>query len=145
MIMKSTSILLFILIPLLTRSQVVDTLNSKSMTSDTKKSALIKTSATNQHKETMPEFPGGMQELSRFIGKNISIPKDGSGKSLRGKSIIRFTVDSLGKVKNPTAVMYTHPFLRDEAIRVIKSLPKWKPGTRDGKPLNVEMVLPVTF
>jgi protein TonB len=145
MIMKSTLILLLILIPLLTQSQVVDTLNSKRVTSDTKKSTLTKNRVTVQHKETLPEFPGGIEELNRFIGKNISLPKDGAGKYIQGKAIVKFTVDSLGLVKNPTALMYTHPFLRDEAIRIIKSLPRWKPGTRDGKPLNVEMVLPVTF
>ena len=143
--MKSTFLLLLILIPLLTQSQMVDTLNSKRMTSDPKKTTLTKNRAIVQHKEKLPEFPGGMEELNRFIGKNISHTKDGAGKYIRGKAIVRFTVDSLGLVKNPTSVMYTHPFLRDEAIRIFKSLPKWKPGTMDGKPLNVEMVLPVTF
>ena len=143
--MKSILLALFILIPLLTQSQVIDTLNSKRMTNDTKKSSSNKNRATVKQKETLPEFPGGMEALNRFITKNISIPKDGAGKSILGKAMVRFTVDSLGLVKNPTPVMFTHPFLRDEAIRIIKSLPKWKPGTRDGKPLNVEMVLPVSF
>jgi protein TonB len=153
--MKLTLLMFLILISLWAQSQVVDTLNSKRMINDPKKTTLTKNRDSSnttrksreivQHKETSPEFPGGMQELNRFIGKNISHPKDGAGKYITGKAIVRFTVDSLGLVKNPTAVMYTHPFLRDEAIRVFKSVPKWKPGTRDGKPLNVEMVLPVTF
>ena len=86
-----------------------------------------------------------MEELRRFINKNITRPKDLDGKYIQGKVLVRFTVDTLGLVKNPTIVMSSHPFIRDEAIRVIKSLPKWKPGTSDGKPLNVEMVIPITF
>ena len=153
--MKSTLIVLFFLIPLWIHSQVIDTLNAKGLSSDTTKTALTKNRNSSnadrksnkivKPKETLPEFPGGMEELRRFINKNITRPKDLDGKYIQGKVLVRFTVDTLGLVKNPTIVMSSHPFIRDEAIRVIKSLPKWKPGTSDGKPLNVEMVIPITF
>ena len=80
--------------------------------------------------EEMPEFPGGMAECLKFIGKNIKYPTIAQENGVQGRVIIMRSVD---------------PYLDKEALRVIKMMPKWKPGKQRGKAVRVKYTVPVTF
>ncbi|MBR5644876.1 MAG: TonB family protein [Salinivirgaceae bacterium] len=103
--------------------------------------------------EHMPEFPGGDLELRKFIAANIKYPEEAKAKGLSGKVFVQFIIDKNGDVVNPKIARGIDPILDNEAIRVIQSLPKWKPGEQskriDGEkvwvPKNVSWTVPVEF
>ena len=95
--------------------------------------------------ENMPQFPGGRQALQKYIAKNIKYPKRAQQEKAEGKVFVNFVVDKQGNVKNVKIIKGAQIDLNNEAIRVIKSLPKWKPGTQKRKPVNVSYTVPISF
>lgn len=95
--------------------------------------------------EEMPSFPGGDTELFRFIYDNIKYPELAKENNIQGKVILRFCVTYRGKVDQVSVVRGVDPSLDEEAIRVIKMLPLWKPGKQGGKPVNVWYSVPISF
>lgn len=95
--------------------------------------------------EQMPEFPGGMQECLKFLGKNIRYPEAARKDKIEGRVIVQFIIDKDGKVIEPSIARSISPELDNEALRVIKLMPKWKPGTQRGKAVKVQFTMPVTF
>lgn len=95
--------------------------------------------------EEMPSFPGGDTELFKFIYENIKYPEVAKENNIQGKVILRFCVTYKGTVDQVSVVRGVDPTLDDEAIRVIKMLPLWKPGKQGGKPVNVWYSVPISF
>ncbi len=96
--------------------------------------------------ETMPEFPGGMQALWKFIEDNLQYPKDAGEINVQGRSIIQFTVEKDGSITDIEVVRSVgHPSFDKEAVRVIKMMPKWKPGSQNGTIVRCKYTVPVTF
>jgi protein TonB len=95
--------------------------------------------------EEMPEFPGGMAECMKFLGKNIKYPTISQENGVSGKVIVQFVVNKDGSVVDPVVVRSVDPYLDKEALRVISTMPKWKPGKQRGKPVRVRYTVPVTF
>lgn len=95
--------------------------------------------------EEMPEFPGGMAECLKFLGKNIKYPTISQENGVQGKVIVQFVVNRDGSIVDPVVVRSVDPYLDKEALRVIKTMPKWKPGKQRGKPVRVKYTVPVTF
>lgn len=95
--------------------------------------------------EEMPEFPGGMDKLLEYLGKNIKYPSDAKEQGIQGRSIIEFVVNKDGSIVDPKVVHSLHPKCDEEAMRVIKTMPKWKPGKQRGKPVRVKYTVPVQF
>lgn len=95
--------------------------------------------------EVAPVFPGGIQALSSFIANNVRYPSDAEKDGIGGKVIVRFVVNSKGKVVDPEIVQSVYPSLDKEALRVISLLPKWEPGKQGGKNVNVKFALPISF
>lgn len=95
--------------------------------------------------ENMPEFPGGDMEMRKFIALNIKYPEEAKAKKIQGKVFVQFIVDKNGDVVNPKVARGVDPILDKEAIRVVQSLPKWKPGSQGGKAVNVSYTVPITF
>ena len=103
--------------------------------------------------EHMPEFPGGDIALRKFIADNIIYPQEAISKGIQGKVFVQFVINKEGDVVNAKIARGIDPTLDNEAIRVIQSLPKWKPGEQskriDGEkvwvPKNVSFTVPVTF
>lgn len=92
-----------------------------------------------------PSFPGGMQEMMKFISENRKYPAEAKAKDIHGKVIVAFVVErdgSLSDVKIRRGIGYG---CDEEAIRLIKSMPKWTPGKQNGKAVRVSFMLPVTF
>ena len=95
--------------------------------------------------EQMPEFPGGFGACMNFLARNMRYPKDAFIKGEEGRVIVQFVINRNGKVSDIEIVQSVSPSLDAEARRVIKSMPKWKPGTQNGKPVRVRFTLPLVF
>jgi TonB family protein len=96
--------------------------------------------------ETMPEFQGGGQDaMVAWIVANIKYPAEAYKAKIIGKVLVDFMVSKTGKVKNVTVSKSVHPLLDAEAIRVISSMPDWKPATQGGKGVDVQFKVPVEF
>ena len=95
--------------------------------------------------EEMPEFPGGMGECMKFLGKNIKYPTISQENGVQGRVIVQFVVNRDGSIVDPVVVRGVDPYLDKEALRVISSMPKWKPGKQRGKAVRVKYTVPVTF
>jgi len=97
--------------------------------------------------EKMPEFPGGMNALNQFIKENLRYPEEAVKKKIQGAVVVQFAVMKDGSVDKDKVTVYVpaHPLLDDEAVRVVKLLPKWKPGRLNGKEVNSYYIVPVTF
>ena len=96
--------------------------------------------------ESMPEFPGGQQALFKFISDNLKYPTIAQENGIQGRVICQFIVNKDGSISGVEVTRSGgDPSLDKEAIRIIKSMPKWKPGYQRGKPARVKYTLPVTF
>ena len=95
--------------------------------------------------EVMPEFPCGEAGLLKYIEVNTIYPEEARNKSLEGKVFINFLVSKTGEVQNVKVAKGIDPLLDNEAIRVVQSMPKWKPATQRGKPVEVSFSLPIAF
>lgn len=95
--------------------------------------------------EVMPEFPGGMAECLKYLGKNIKYPTIAQENGVQGRVIVQFVVNRDGSIVDPVVVRSVDPYLDKEALRVIQTMPKWKPGMQRGKPVRVKYTVPVTF
>ena len=96
--------------------------------------------------ESMPEFPGGPQTMMRYIGENIKYPVIAQENGIQGRVICQFVVNKDGSIVDVVVVRSSGDASLDkEAVRVINSMPKWKPGKQRGKPVRVKYTIPVNF
>lgn len=95
--------------------------------------------------ETMPEFPGGNQQLLQYLMEHMQYPADAVAAGKGGRVLVSFVIDKEGNVTNPTVMKGVSEPLDKEALRVVSGMPKWTPGTQDGKAVDVKYVIPVTF
>ena len=95
--------------------------------------------------EEMPEFPGGTEALFKFIYDNIQYPQIALENSIEGNVIVRFCVNYKGAIEQVSIIRGIDPSLDTEAIRLINTLPAWKPGRQAGNPVNVWYTLRVQF
>ena len=95
--------------------------------------------------EQNPEFPGGMEELNKFLNNNIKYPIIAQENGIQGRVIIRFVVSRTGEISDIQVLRGVDPSLDKEAVRVVQSMPKWVPGRQRGKPVPVYFTLPVQF
>ena len=95
--------------------------------------------------EEQPEFPGGQAALMEYLRKNIKYPSICRENNIQGRVLIQFVVNRDGSIVDPEVVRSVDPHLDKEALRVISSMPKWKPGLQRGKPVRVKFTVPVNF
>ena len=95
--------------------------------------------------EEQPMFPGGMDELMKFLQTNIRYPKEAQERGLQGRVIVQFVVNKDGSISDENVVKSVDPQLDAEALRIVRSMPNWTPGKQRGKPVRVRFTLPVTF
>lgn len=93
--------------------------------------------------DSMPEFPGGMDSLFAFIRKNLRYPN--LDQCFQGRVVIRFVVTKEGKIKQPKIMKGVVPEADEEALRVVRLMPDWIPGRRNGSAVNVYYMVPVSF
>ena len=92
-----------------------------------------------------PEFIGGESAINNFIAKNLKYPVVAEENGIQGKVVVGFAVERDGSITDVKIVRGVDPSLDREAMRVIKLMPKWNPGMRDGEYVRIETTLPVTF
>lgn len=95
--------------------------------------------------EDMPEFPGGELALRKFITNAVKYPVIAQENGIQGKVYVNFVVDTDGSVTNARIARGVDPSLDKEALRVVNSLPKWKPGKQRGKAVKVSYTVPINF
>jgi periplasmic protein TonB len=95
--------------------------------------------------EENPEFPGGNAALFKFISENLVYPRDAQDNNIQGRVILKFVVNPDGSVDRIEVLRGVDPLLDNEAIRVVKTLPKFRPGKQGGVPVHVWFTLPVLF
>jgi len=95
--------------------------------------------------EDMPEFPGGEAALRAYIANSIKYPVIAQENGIQGKVYVTFVVGKDGSVSNATIARGVDPSIDKEALRVVNSLPKWKPGKQRGKAVNVSYTVPINF
>jgi TonB family protein len=95
--------------------------------------------------EQMPMFPGGEAGLLRYLQENIQYPPEAAKNNVQGRVILQFVVDKTGQVGEVKILRSVSEELDAEAVRVVKTLPKFEPGRQDGQPVSVWYTLPVSF
>ncbi len=95
--------------------------------------------------DEMPEFPGGMASLLKFINTSVKYPVIAQENGIQGKVIITFVIDKTGEVTNVQIFRGIDPALDAEALRVVKTLPRWKPGKQKGNVVRVNYNVPINF
>lgn len=95
--------------------------------------------------EEMPKYPGGIPELMKFISENISYPQDAINNNIQGRVILKFVVNTDGSIDRIQILRGIDASLDNEAIRVVKTLPRFTPGKQSGVPVPVWFSLPVLF
>lgn len=95
--------------------------------------------------EVLPEYPGGDEARNEYLVKNIRYPKAERKNGIQGLVIIQFIVEKDGSLTNIRVLKGENPNLNQEAMRVIKEMPSWKPGSQNGENVRVYMNLPIRF
>jgi TonB family protein len=96
--------------------------------------------------QLMPEFPGGQENMMKFLSTELKYPEKCRDQKIEGRVVIQFVVDKNGRVRNVKSMKEgVDPLLVKEALRVVSAMPKWNPGVQNGEAVNTEMTLPVSF
>lgn len=96
--------------------------------------------------EQMPEFAdGGLPGLMRYLSRNIRYPAIAIAKHIQGQVTVQFIVDRDGSIADATVIQGVNAYLDREALHVIRNMPPWKPGIREGEPVRVRCTIPVIF
>ena len=120
------------------RKQVVSTLIKKEQEVD--ESEIYYTTV-----QEMPEFPGGLSSLADYLRENIKYPQLAQESGIQGRVFVSFIVETDGSVSNVSVLRSVGGGCDEEAVRVVKAMPKWKPGKHEGKTVRVSHVLPINF
>ena len=107
--------------------------------------ATYKEDTVYQTVEEMPEFPDGIEGLMDYVAQNVKYPESAKENNLQGRVIVKFVIEKDGSVSNVEVGRGWGNELDDEAVRVVKAMPKWKPGKQDGQPVRVSFMLPINF
>lgn len=95
--------------------------------------------------QELPEYPGGMVEFMKWLTKNLKYPPTALKDKIQGKVMVSFIVNTDGSISDVKVVQNAHRLLETEALRVIRSMPKWKPGMDHGKICRTMIAIPVVF
>ena len=95
--------------------------------------------------EKMPEFPGGEEKLYKYLRDNLKYPDMATQQNIQGKVYVQFVVEKDGSIANPKVLRDIGGGCGDEALRVVRAMPKWNPGIQRTKKVRVQYTLPVNF
>ena len=95
--------------------------------------------------EKLPEFPGGMVEFMKWLTKNLHYPVLAQKQRLEGKVVVSFIINKDGSITNEKVERSVDPLLDQEALRVVRMMPKWKPGIDKNKPCRTLFAIPINF
>lgn len=92
-----------------------------------------------------PNFPGGKEELFKYLAYNMIYPADAAKNKVEGRVLVTFVIEHDGSISNVNVVNSVYPSLDKEAIRVVSEMPKWIPGKANRKTVRVKYTIPITF
>ena len=92
-----------------------------------------------------PSFPGGREELFKYLTYNVKYPIDAAKNKIEGRVLVTFVVEHDGSISNVDVANSVYPSLDKESIRVVSGMPKWIPGKANGKTVRVKYTIPITF
>lgn len=92
-----------------------------------------------------PEFKGGAAKLGKYITANLVYPKEAIRHGITGTINVKFTVTADGEISGAQLVNTLHPLLDDEALRIVKAMPRWTPGLQDNEKADFSFTLPIEF
>lgn len=120
---------------------------SSAVDNNERKTVTVETVRQPKNSEgiVMPRFPSGEAALMAYLANNLVYPKDAAKDGVQGKVLVQFLVDKDGYVSGAAVVKGVHELLDAEALRVISQMPKWIPGSFEGEPVQMNLVLPVQF
>ena len=95
--------------------------------------------------EELPEFPGGASEFMKWLTKNLRYPVQAQQRKLQGKVVAQFIVNKDGTISNIELVKRVDPSLDNEALRVLRLMPRWKAGQQNEKPCRTQVCIPIVF
>ncbi|MBO4574549.1 MAG: TonB family protein [Bacteroidales bacterium] len=95
--------------------------------------------------EVQPKYPGGINAMYEFIQKNLKYPESAKKKGIEGRVFVQFVVEKDGSLSSFQVLRGVSDDIDAEAVRVLKMMPKWKPGMMDGKPVRVQFTMPFKF
>lgn len=95
--------------------------------------------------EQMPEYPGGMSAMMKYLQKNVRYPSVAQENGVQGRVAVSFIVEKDGRISNAVVARGVDPYLDKEALRVVLSMPRWKPGKQAGKNVRFRYTIPVNF
>lgn len=126
-------------------AEAAELAKAEAKTSDATAPADTTKSVVYDIPETMPFFPGGQLMLMKYMADNIKYPASAVKAKKQGRVIVTFIVQKDGSVTHAKIAKSIDPELDAEALRVVKGMPKWTPGTQNGKPVSVRYMVPVKF
>ena len=95
--------------------------------------------------EQMPEFPGGMEALMKYLQESVKYPKEAFEKGIQGRVVVQFVIEKDGSISEVKVIKKVNEHLDAEAVRVVNAMPKWKPGKQKGETVRVKYTLPISF
>jgi periplasmic protein TonB len=136
--MKKTYTILLVLLSTICFAQTGEKVN-EPIQSGTRRIKIFEVSQLDEK----PEFPGGDAELLKYLAQNTKCPVIEQENAIESRIYVRFVVSRTGEVGQAKVIRHGDPRLEKEVLRVIRSLPKWKPGKIKGKPVNTWFIIPV--
>lgn len=134
----------YLILPIVAIATLSFTFNGKS--GITKNSLITSTSQDPVEKpDVQPTFKGGNQAMMSFLQKEIKYPEKSMKESVQGKVFVSMVINETGDVTSVESLKGPNEELKNEAERVIKKMPRWIPGEKDGKEVAVKVVLPIQF
>ena len=95
--------------------------------------------------EVMPEFPGGVEAMYKWLAEHLKYPAEAAKKKVQGRVFVQFVVEKDGTITQAEVKRSPDDLLSEEALRVVKLMPKWTPGKVGGKPVRTVFNLPISF
>ena len=95
--------------------------------------------------EQEPEFTGGIEALYQYIATNVKYPEEAKASKIKGRVLVSFVVEKDGSISNIKVKQCPDEALCEEAMRVVRAMPRWKPGMVKGKKVRAQYVLPINF
>ena len=135
---------LFIAIPVGAQETGAGAPGAKSGAADTAKISTNRNRQVFTIVEEMPQFPGGVEELLKFIRTTMRYPVT-TGDNIEGRVTVLFTVNEDGSLSDIEVVRSLDPLLDKEAVRIVEAMPKWTPGKQDGAIVAAKYTVPITF
>jgi len=102
-------------------------------------------SQTGKVFDKAPEFPGGLPGIQEYLKLSVKYPPNALATNTEGRVMVKFAVDELGAVSDVSVMNSVHPLLDSEAVRVVRAMPNWKPGTLNNKNVKVTLAQPIVF